>query len=609
MPLAIEDYGLIGDGETAALVGRNGSIDWLCWPRFDSGACFAHLLGTPQNGYWQIAPVDETAHSTRAYRGDTLVLDTRFETATGVAIVTDFMTTETLHSHVVRIVTGVSGTVAMRTEFVVRFDYGAIIPWMRRHEDGTLHAVAGPDEVILQSQVLLHPDDHSHKAQFSVTEAQTVAFVLTYTASYGPQPLPIDADAALRRTLRGWRKWAKGFTGAGEWSAEVMRSLLTLRALIYKPSGGIVAAPTTSLPERLGGVRNWDYRFCWLRDATFTLFALMNNGFHKEALDWRNWLLRAVGGTPSQVQILYGLGGERRTPEMEISWLSGYAGSLPVRIGNAAADQLQLDIFGEVLNSLYQGRVRGLVSDDADWPLQCELLGHLAKIWAQPDEGIWETRGGRRQFTYSKVMSWVAFDRAIKTVERFGFSGPVEEWRSLRQQIHDEVCAKAYDPEVGAFTQSYGSKDLDASVLLLPLVGFLPHSDKRVQGTIAAIEKTLMVGGLIARYQTDDMKDGLPPGEGVFLACSFWFVDNIVLLGRQDEARAMFKRLLGLCNDIGLLAEEYDTVHQRLVGNFPQAFSHIALINTASNLAHYAAHPDHRGGEAGTLPSAPNQKA
>lgn len=585
MPLAIEDYALIGDCETAALVGRDGSLDWLCWPRFDSRACFAHLLGTPQNGRWLIGASDPDAKVTRAYKGDTLVLETLIETATGVATVTDFMTTDTRHSHVVRIVSGLKGRVEFTTEFIVRFDYGSIVPWMRRHDDGSLHAVAGPDEVVLHSQVMLRPSDHRHAATFEVGAGRTASFVLTYVTSYEPAPDLLDPHAALKRTLRGWRKWSRQFIGAGEWSVPVMRSLITLRALIYMPSGGIVAAPTTSLPECLGGVRNWDYRFCWLRDATFTLFALMDNGFHKEATDWRTWLLRAVGGAPSQVQILYGLGGEHRAPEMTLPWLCGYANSQPVRIGNVAAEQLQLDIYGEVLDSLYQSRVRGLVSDEQDWPLQVEFLAHLEEVWEQPDEGIWKTRGGRRQFTYSKIMAWVAFDRAVKTIEQFGVDGPLDHWREVRQAIHDDVCAKGFDPEIGAFTQSYGSKQLDASILLIALVGFLPIDDKRVRSTIAAVERTLLIDGFIARYHTEDSKDGLPPGEGVFLACSFWFVDNLVLLGRHDEARVMFKRLLALCNDVGLLAEEYDTRAKRQVGNFPQAFSHISLINTAANLA------------------------
>jgi GH15 family glucan-1,4-alpha-glucosidase len=586
MPLNIEDYALIGDCRTAALVGVDGSIDWLCWPRFDSSSCFTHLLGEPENGRWKIAPRDPNARASRVYRGNSMILETSFETATGQVSVTDFMPVRLAHTHVVRIVEGVSGHVDMNAELIVRFDYGAVMPWARRHDDTTLAFVAGPDRVVLRSPVPFEAINRTHSADFRIEAGQTMSFVLTYNASFEDMPFAIEPEAELVQTSEAWAKWADRFEAFGsKWDGVILRSLLTLRALIYQRSGGIVAAPTPSLPEQLGGPRNWDYRFCWLRDATFTLLALMNGGFQDEAKNWRDWLIRALGGEPGLVQILYGLGGERRAPEMLLPWLSGYQGAQPVRIGNDAASQLQLDIYGEVLDALYQSRVRGLVSDDADWPLQCELLKHLELVWREPDEGIWEVRGGRRHFTYSKIMAWVAFDRAVRSVEEFGLPGPVDTWRTLARTIRDDVCAHGYDAEIGAFVQSYGSKDLDASVLLMALVGFLPAEDPRVRGTVEAIERDLLVDGLILRYRTETGADGLPPGEGAFLACSFWFVDNLVLLGRIDDARAMFERLVALCNDVGLLAEEFDVKSNRQVGNFPQAFSHISLINSGLNLA------------------------
>ncbi len=592
----IEDYAMIGDCETAALVGRDLSVDWLCWPRFDSPACFANLLGTKENGRWVIAPVDPGAKITRNYRGHTLILDTMIETADGVAVVTDVMPTRTPGAHLIRLVRGISGSVKLRTELIIRFDYGSVVPWVRRCDDGSLQAVAGPNRLVLRAPLKLRPHGRTHVGEFIVTAGETTDFTLSHGVSYEDVPKAIDPNQALEKTERSWTAWSQPFEGAGEWSEAVIRSLLTLRALIFERSGSIVAAPTTSLPEQLGGSRNWDYRFCWLRDATFTLLALMNAGYANEATRWRAWLIRAIGGEPALVQVLYGLGGERYIPERMLPWLSGYGGAKPVRAGNAATGQLQLDIYGEVLDALYQSRKRRLVTDAADWMLQIELLKHLEKIWELPDEGIWEVRGPRRHFTYSKVMAWVAFDRAVKSIEEFGFVGPLDHWRHLRQHIHDDICAKGFDPEQGVFTQSYGGKELDASLLMMALVGFLPPDDKRLRGTVEAIEQRLMVNGFVRRYDTQTAEDGLPAGEGAFLACSFWLVDNLVLLGRCDDARGLFERLLALRNDLGLLSEEYDTAAKRLVGNFPQAFSHIALINSAYNLAHAAKPAEQRSG-------------
>ena len=592
----IEDYAMIGDCETAALVGRDLSVDWLCWPRFDSPACFANLLGTKENGRWVIAPVDPGAKITRNYRGHTLILDTTIETADGVVIVTDFMPTRTPGAHLIRLVRGISGSVKLRTELIIRFDYGSVVPWVRRCDDGSLQAVAGPNRLVLRAPLKLRPHGRTHVGEFIVTAGETTDFTLSHGVSYEDVPKAIDPNQALEKTERSWTAWSQPFEGAGEWSEAVIRSLLTLRALIFERSGSIVAAPTTSLPEQLGGSRNWDYRFCWLRDATFTLLALMNAGYANEATRWRAWLIRAIGGEPALVQVLYGLGGERYIPERMLPWLSGYGGAKPVRAGNAATGQLQLDIYGEVLDALYQSRKRRLVTDAADWMLQIELLKHLEKIWELPDEGIWEVRGPRRHFTYSKVMAWVAFDRAVKSIEEFGFVGPLDHWRHLRQHIHDDICAKGFDPKQGVFTQSYGGKELDASLLMMALVGFLPPDDKRLRGTVEAIEQRLMANGFVRRYDTQTAEDGLPAGEGAFLACSFWLVDNLVLLGRCDDARGLFERLLALRNDLGLLSEEYDIAAKRLVGNFPQAFSHIALINSAYNLAHAAKPAKQRSG-------------
>jgi GH15 family glucan-1,4-alpha-glucosidase len=584
MSSKIEDYALLGDCETAALVGRNGSIDWLCWPRFDSPACFAALLGGREHGRWLVTTTDEVARVSRRYRDDTLILETDFETRDGAATLVDFMPPRGKTSEVIRMIVGRRGQVAMRMEFILRFDYGSLVPWVTRMEDGGLLAVAGPDMAVLRTPVRLKGKDFTTIGDFTVSAGQTIPFILSYSASHLPPPASTDAQKALIETEKFWRRWTGRCTSAGMWSADVRRSLITLKALTYRPTGGMVAAPTTSLPEQLGGPRNWDYRFCWLRDATFTLLALMNAGYFEEALSWHAWLLRAVAGQPSQVQIMYGLRGERRLTEWEVSWLPGYEHSKPVRIGNAAATQLQLDIFGEVLDAFHQGRNGKLAVDKVAWAVQRALLDHLETIWDQPDEGIWEIRSGRQQYTYSKIMSWVAFDRAIKGVEEFGLEGPAERWRALRGRIHEEVCRRAFDTKMGAFVQSYGSKNLDASLLLIPAVGFLPPDDPRVRSTIAAIEQHLSSDGFVRRYNTADARDGLPPGEGAFLACSFWLADSLLVTGRRAEAQRLFERLLALRNDVGLLAEEYDPRTKRLVGNFPQALSHIALVNTAHNL-------------------------
>ena len=602
MPLPIEDYALIGDCETAALVGRDGSIDWLCWPRFDAGACFAALLGGPEHGRWLVAPAGVApgapeARGRRRYRGDTLILETDFETADGAVTVIDFMPPRDGSADLVRMVVGRRGRVAMRTALTVRFDYGTTVPWVSHIAAdapepalrGAWRAIAGPHMLVLSTAVPLRGEDLSTVGTFDVAEGETVSFVLAYTPSHERPAAPVDPRQALADTERFWREWAARCTYDGEWREPVMRSLLTLKALTYRPTGGIVAAPTTSLPEHIGGPRNWDYRYCWLRDATLTLLALMDAGYMEEAQAWRNWLLRAVAGSPSQLHILYGLGGERHLREWEVPWLPGYEDSAPVRVGNAAYDQLQLDVFGEVLDALHHaGASTEIDSRNGEtyaWQLQRALVCHLEGIWEDPDEGIWEVRGPRQHFTHSKVMAWVAFDRAIKTAESRGLAGPLDRWRATRARIHDEVCRRGYDPEIGAFVQAYGSRDLDASGLMLPLVGFLPPDDPRVRGTVEAIERGLMTDGLVRRYDTHRTDDGLPPGEGAFLACSFWLADNLTLLGRHADARRLFERLLALRNDVGLLAEEYDTRARRQVGNFPQALSHLALVGTALNLA------------------------
>jgi GH15 family glucan-1,4-alpha-glucosidase len=583
----IEDYALIGDCETAALVGSDGSIDWLCWPRFDSGAVFAALVGDRDNGHWQIAPTDANARCRRRYRGNTLVLETELVTDDGVARLIEFMPLRAQGtSHIVRIVQGCRGRVAMQTRLVLRFDYGSNVPWVTRLEDNAIKAIAGPDMAVLRTNVDMKAEGFSHCAHFSVGAGETATFVLGYGHSFHALPEPIAALDALAETEQAWGQWTAAYRPAGRYAEEVLRSLITLKALTYRPTGGIVAAPTTSLPENPGGSRNWDYRYCWLRDATFTLLALMNCGFEGEAEAWRTWLQHAVAGNPEQVQIMYGLAGERRLDEWELANLGGYQGAKPVRIGNAAAKQLQIDIFGEVMDALYQsGGDGGLAPKAAEWNLQEKLVEHLELIWQEPDQGLWEVRGGPRQFTHSKVMAWVALDRAIKSIESFRVKGPLARWRKLREHIHAEVCECGYNRALGSFVQSYGASDLDASALLIPLVGFLPPQDPRVCSTLEAIRRNLMVDGLVHRYDTHRTADGLPAGEGAFLACSFWFADNLVLLGRRGEAQELFEHLLRLRNDVGLLAEEYDPVGKRMLGNFPQAFSHVALINTALNLA------------------------
>ncbi len=577
---------MIGDTHTGALVGNNGSIDWLCLPRFDSGAVFAALLGDESNGRWLLAPLGGVRRVRRRYRASTLVLDTELETDTGAVRITDFMPHRDGHAGVVRIVEGVAGHVPMGMRLVIRFDYGRTVPWVRRL-DGRLMAVAGPDALVLDTPVATDGEDHTTVARFTVSAGEQVPFVLSWLPSTGKLPDPAEAWRLLEATEAWWQAWSARCTYRGEWRDAVSRSCATLKALTYGPTGGIVAALTTSLPERLGGVRNWDYRYVWLRDATLTLHALLATGYVDEAQAWRDWLVRAVAGDPAQLQIMYGVRGERRLPELELDWLSGYEGSRPVRAGNAAVDQLQLDVYGEVMDVLHLACLSGCDLDTHAWEIQRAFLDFLESAWQAPDEGIWEVRGPRRHFTHSKVMAWVAFDRAVKAVEGLGRPGPSARWRRLRDAIHDEVCREAFDPGRGTFTQSYGSRALDASLLLLPLVGFLPAHDPRVVGTVEAIERELCQDGLVLRYSTDEQGDvdGLPAGEGAFLACSFWLADAQCALGRTGDARALFERLLGLANDVGLLSEEYDLEHRRLVGNFPQAFSHVALIDTARRLS------------------------
>ena len=582
----IEDYALLGDLQTAALVGRMGSIDWLSFPRFDSAACFAALLGTPENGRWLLAPIDGGPCVARRYRRDTLVLESEWETPTGRVRVIDFMPPRETKPDIVRIVEGLDGEVRMRGEIVIRFDYGSVIPWVRR-VDGDRIAIAGPDALMVRTPVDLHGENLTTVAEFSVREGDRVPFTLTWFPSNEPPPEPVDPEQALAETERFWLGWMDHCRYEGEWRDAVHTSLIVLKALTYGPTGGIVAAPTTSLPERIGGVRNWDYRYCWVRDATFTLYALLNAGFDAEARAWRDWLLRAVAGEASKLQIMYGVGGERRLPEYEIGWLAGYAGSRPVRVGNAASEQLQLDVYGEVLDALHQAREHGLGPNDSAWSVQRQLVEYLEAAWHEPDEGIWEVRGPRRHFTHSKVLAWVAFDRAIHAVESSGLDGPLDRWRQARQALHDEVCRESFNVELNSFVQSYGSRALDASSLLIPLVGFLPCDDPRVVGTVDRIQSDLMRGGFVDRYAAERSLDvdGLPSGEGVFLPCSFWLVDCLERLGRRDEACELFRRLLDLRNDVGLLSEEYDPAEKRLLGNFPQAFTHVGLVNSAYNLS------------------------
>ncbi len=602
MPLAIEDYALIGDCHTAALLGRDGSIDWLCLPRIDSGACFAALLGGPQHGRWLIGPAAGDASARRAYRDRTLVMETRFETNEGAVRVIDFMPLSKERWDVVRIVEGVRGHVDMRMELVIRFDYGCVVPWVRQVE-GVLVATAGPHTLELHADVPVRGENMKTVAEFRVEEGTRLSFTLNYHASFEEAPPPIDPRESLAQTEKTWHEWADQCTYKGGWHEAVVRSLITLKALTFWPTGGIVAAPTTSLPEQIGGMRNWDYRYCWLRDATFTLNTLLLTGFHAEAVAWREWLLRAVAGSPQHLQALYTVTGERRIDEYEIPWLPGYAGSSPVRIGNAAAKQFQLDVYGEVMDMLHLARAAGLAPEPAAWSIQRVFLEFLESHWQEPDEGIWEIRGPRLQFTHSKVMAWVAFDRAVKDVEAFGVEGPVERWREVRDAIHAQVCERAYDAKRGSFMQSYGSPHLDASLLLIPQVGFLPPDDARVRGTIDAIERNLLIDGLVMRYSTATRVDALPEGEGTFLPCSFWLANCFALTGRRREAEALFERLLALANDLGLLAEEYDVHGRRLLGNFPQALTHMALVNTAYLLSISEAQAK-RASEEGERPAA-----
>jgi GH15 family glucan-1,4-alpha-glucosidase len=594
MPSRIEDYALLGDLETAALVARDGSIDWACFPRFDSGACFAALLGTPDHGRWLLAPAKPARATRRRYREGALILETDFETASGAVRLIDFMPLRGRAPDIVRIALGLRGQVPMHMELVLRFDYGSIVPWVRRTEGG-LRAIAGPDCLRLCTPVDLRGQNFKTVASFPVSAGQRVPFVMTWSAPYEPAPPGVDAEQALAETQESWEKWSGTCTYRGEWRDAVLRSLITLKALTYAPTGGIVAAATTSLPEQLGGPRNWDYRYCWVRDATFTLYSLVTAGYLDEARAWREWLLRAVAGKPSQIQIMYGLAGERRLTELELPWLPGYENSRPVRIGNAASRQFQLDVYGELLDSMYQARRSGLEGEAAEARVEQALLHFLESAWDKPDEGIWEVRGPRRQFTHSKMMAWVAMDRAVKAAENGWLQGSLDRWRELRDTIHAQVCREGYNAELGAFVQYYGSKELDASLLMMPLVGFLPPDDPRVRGTVAAIQRHLVHDGFVARYATRSDVDGLPPGEGAFLACTFWLADNLALQGRRDEAREVFERLLSVRNDLGLLSEEYDAHARRLVGNFPQAFSHVGLVNTAFNLGRTAGPAEHRG--------------
>ncbi len=592
----IEDYALIGDMQTAALVGRDGSIDWLCLPHFDSPACFSALLGDEQNGNWWIRPASgEQVATRRRYRHETLILETEWETYEGTVRVIDFMPPRSGAPHIVRIVEGLRGTVRMNTALRLRFDYGNVVPWI--HRSGTeMAAVAGPDSVWLSSPVPMEGHNFVHDATFTVSAGQRVPFVMTWHPSEVEESDHLDAEKALSRTERFWQNWVSQCSYQGDYRDAVVRSLITLKALTYRPTGGIVAAPTTSLPEEIGGVRNWDYRYCWLRDATITLEALIRSGYTDEAKAWREWLVRAVAGEPQHMQIMYGVRGERRLSEWEADWLPGYENSRPVRIGNAAVGQYQLDVYGEVMDVLELARRSGLQSAEHVWGLQRSLVNYLEWCWDEPDEGLWEVRGPRQHFVHSKVMAWVAADRAVRMVEEFGKEGPIERWRSLRDTIHAEVCTYGYDSRRNTFTQYYGSEELDASLLLIPEVGFLPYDDPRVVGTIEAIRDDLMINGFVMRYRTDrvDTADHLPGDEGAFLACSFWMANALLSIGQEKEARELFERLLALRNDVGLLSEEYDAKGGRQVGNFPQAFSHVPLVTTALNLSH---HDGHRRGE------------
>ena len=585
MSLSIEEYGFIGDCETGALVGRDGSIDWLCWPRFDSGACFAALLGNTQNGRWLLAPAGKCTVVRRSYQEDSLVLNTYFETQSGSITVTDFMPQRGENSDLIRIVRCDTGSVEVCMELILRFDYGRTIPWVTRLADGGLRAIAGPHMIHLHSDVKTEGRDNSTVSRFTLQTGESRSMVMTYSPSHLPPPAPVPAEQALEETLNQWRTWTARSSAEGPYKELIDRSSIILKALTYRPTGGIVAAATTSLPERIGGERNWDYRFCWLRDATLTLLALMNCGHIEEAAAWRSWLLRAAAGNPAQVQIMYGVAGERDLQEWQLPWLSGYKASIPVRSGNAASTQLQLDVYGEVCDALHQARIKGLELDEEAWQLERALINHLQTIWREKDAGMWEIRGPVRHFTHSKLMAWVAFDRGIKAIEQFGLRGPLQEWREVRDCIHSEICTLAWNEQLQSFTQAYETKSLDAGLLMMPLVGFLPVEDDRMRSTVDAIEKHLCHDGLVARYNTGEADDGLSGGEGAFLACSLWLADNFALQGNLSKAKAIFDRVIALQNDLGLLAEEYDPVNKCMLGNFPQAFSHVAIINTALNLS------------------------
>jgi GH15 family glucan-1,4-alpha-glucosidase len=607
MSLPIENYALIGDCHTAALVGSDGSIDWLCLPRFDSAACFAALLGGPEHGRWLLAPASQSCRVRRKYRGDSLVLETEFDTDEGSVRIIDFMPLSDQRWDIVRIVEGLSGSVSLRMELIVRFDYGSIVPWVHR-AGGILLFTAGPDTLELAASVAIEGENLKSVAEFTVSAGASESFVLNYRPSHIDTQSVIDPEQALKETEGEWREWSGRCTYRGRWKDCVVRSLITLKALTYKPTGGLIAAPTTSLPELPGGVRNWDYRYCWLRDATFTLNALLLAGYEDEATAWREWLLRAVAGSPDDLQVLYGVTGVRRLDEYEVAWLPGYEKSVPVRIGNAAAKQCQLDVYGEVMDTLHLARLAGLPPEAEAWQVQVALLKFLESHWELPDEGLWEVRGPRRHFTHSKIMAWVAFDRAIKDAEQDGLAAPIERWRQVRDDIHALVCARGFDCGRNAFVQSFDSPHLDASLLLIPQVGFLPADDSRVVGTIAAIERGLTVDGLIMRYSTETKVDALPPGEGAFLPCSFWLADAYLLTGRRQEGEALFERLLSLSNDVGLFAEEYDPRAKRMLGNFPQALTHMALVNTA-RLASMPEHQAKSAGARGERPSAAAQPA
>ncbi|HEV3133928.1 MAG TPA: glycoside hydrolase family 15 protein [Acidimicrobiia bacterium] len=597
MSSRIEQYAMIGDTQTAALIGDDGSVDWMCAPRFDSGACFAALLGDENHGRWLIAPAAGGRATRRRYRDHTLVLETEFESPEGAVRIIDFMPIRDQTVDVVRIVEGLRGHVPMQMHLTIRFDYGQTIPWVR-DIGGALVAVAGPDALVLHAPVETKGVGHSTVAEFTVRAGQRVPFSLAWYPSHQDVPRARNAAWSLSRTESWWHNWSKKWTYDGDYPEAVQRSVITLKALTYAPTGGIVAAPTTSLPEWIGGVRNWDYRYCWLRDATFSLLALIHAGYEEEAKAWRAWLLRATAGEPDDLQIMYGPAGERRLTEWEVPWLPGYQGSKPVRVGNAASEQFQLDVYGEVIDALYESRRGAIVERDFHaFDLILALVDFLEDAWKRPDEGIWEVRGPRQHFTHSKVMAWVAFDRIVRGLHEFGTEGDAyapARFAAIRDEIHAEVCAKAYDADRKTFVQAYGSSNLDAALLMMPLVGFLPATDERMQGTVAAIQRELTTDGFVRRYSTDTAVDGLPPGEGVFLPCTFWMADNLALMGRVDEARALFERLIGLANDVGLLAEEYDPESGRHLGNFPQAFTHVALVNSGCNLSHLAGPAHHR---------------